>query len=245
MFHSLFPSPENSPLPPPPRWIQGALILLCCASILLPAGIIRLSAGAPILGVYFYMLFWTAEQSRDAYLLGVACTILVYRWIDLVVIHRPERDFWKVDVDESGKKLEMKAPSSRSGKFKWFFNLWNTQRGVGWNIQPDCIPQALPPTHPPSPFLKTTLRQALRAYLFFDLTSNILKHTSSLFPHPIPIFNLPFPVQVCLAWITAFKLYHNIKFLYSLGACFTVLTGIYTPHDWPPIFGSFRRDAWS
>jgi hypothetical protein len=75
----------------------------------------------------FYLLFWTREVSNPAYVAGISSTFLTLRWIDLVAIHLPEKDFWKVNK-ELGIKAQ--APAERWKKMAWFCRLWNTQRYV-------------------------------------------------------------------------------------------------------------------
>jgi hypothetical protein len=50
----------------------------------------------------------------------------MYRWLDLVAIHQPESDFWKVN-DVNGKnedgKVEGRAPVGLWAKLKWWTDL--------------------------------------------------------------------------------------------------------------------------
>ncbi|KAK0114838.1 hypothetical protein ONS96_013320 [Cadophora gregata f. sp. sojae] len=59
------------------------------------------------------------------------------------------------------------------------------------------------------------------------------------------LFAMPLLKQVVLSWGSAFKLFFTISLLYNLGGTLTVLIRLYDPVDWPPIFGCFKRDAWS
>ncbi|KAJ5047056.1 uncharacterized protein L3040_002900 [Drepanopeziza brunnea f. sp. 'multigermtubi'] len=226
---------------PPPGWIHGLLTAACILSIALPPGFLRVSSGAIISGIYLYMLGWTAEQSRDAYLLGVSTSILVLRWIDLVVLHRPERDFWKKAGSATGR-ADGRAPNDALGRLKWFFFLWNNQRGVGWNIEPDCLPPPVGEDCPRSSFIKYNLISGLAAYLGLDAVQLMLRDAYAL--EITPFFEMPMTKQVFISWAAAFKLYCTISLLYSLGAV-TVLVHIFDPVDWPPMFGSFHQDAWS
>ncbi|KUJ17180.1 uncharacterized protein LY89DRAFT_73285 [Mollisia scopiformis] len=243
---------ERGDLNPAPRGIQEVITACCFLSILLPAGVVRLSAGPIIFGLYFYILFWTEQQSRQSYLLGVSCTILVYRWLDLVVIHKPERDFWKVEEQDDGTVVQGRAPEGWWPRLKWAFFLWNNQRGVGWNIEPDCLPAAVPRGYSRSQFLKDTFRRFGYALLSQALTNAVLRIGYFYFLSQYPwddqsyhFFRFPLTGQIMLSWVTAFKLYTNINMLYFALALVTVLLNIYEPRDWPPIFGSFLFDGWS
>lgn len=74
------------------------------------------------------MVFWHGDKTLDEYLAGSGMGTLMYRWLDLVAIHRPESDFWKVN-DVNGKKedgevnLEGRAPVGLWAKLKWWTDL--------------------------------------------------------------------------------------------------------------------------
>ncbi|KAH7403907.1 membrane bound O-acyl transferase family-domain-containing protein [Cadophora sp. MPI-SDFR-AT-0126] len=221
----------------PPEWLHPALTATCVLSILLPRGLIRLSSGAVIIGLFLYLVVFTGEQSRDAYLSGVSCALLVLRWIDLVGIHTPERDFWK-KTDPDNKSID-----GSWDRLKWFFFLWNNQRGVGWNIQPDCLPQAPSSSTNRSTFVRHKFASAASTYLGLDITQMILRYTYAI--EDGDFFAMHLLKQIFVAWTSAFKLFFTISLLYSLGSAFTILARVYDPVDWPPIFGHFTKDAWS
>ncbi|KAK0104984.1 hypothetical protein ONS95_004646 [Cadophora gregata] len=220
-----------------PGSLQIIITVVCILSILLPRGLIRLSSGAIILSLFLYTINFTTDPSRGSYLAGVSCAGLTLRWIDLVGIHVPERDFWEKG---SNKK---DSPKTSFERLKWFIYLWNSQRGVGWNIEPDCLPAAHRPHCTRSMFVKDSLLAAFKAYLGFDVTQAILQtyHATekNLF------FEMSLPKQIFIAWAAAFKLFYSIALLYAIGSGLAVVVGAYQPVDWPPIFGSFKKDAWS
>ena len=139
MIESLFGGHSESRLSPP-GWLHPTLTVsilqtfskrsqakltneaTCILSIVLPPGLIRLSSGAIIIALFLYLVGFTGDQSRDAYLSGVSCALLVLRWVDLVGIHTPEKDFWK---EPHTRKQSLASPWER---LKWFFFLWNNQR---------------------------------------------------------------------------------------------------------------------
>lgn len=123
---------------------------------------------------------------------------------------------------------------------------------MGWNIEPDCLPASVPNDYPPSQFLKDTLRRLVYAWSAQKLTYFALKtgwfYLLSTYPwdeHQYNFSRLPLTGQVIISWASAFKLYNDVNLLYHSGAFITVLLKLYSPSDWPPIFGSFRTDAWS
>lgn len=102
--------------------------MLCIASIALPPGIPRISGGAVIVGAAAYHVLCTREEFFGAYVAATASAGLVLRWVDLCLLHRPERDFWKVGSGEDGKEIGERAPESLVGRLLWFGDLWTAQR---------------------------------------------------------------------------------------------------------------------
>jgi len=121
-------------------------------------------------------------------------------------------------------------------------SLLNLKRGVGFNIQPASLPPPLNVSR--SKFLRITYLQALVMYFRLDIVQNILKHCYGYFS-PIHYFQFPLTMQIFLAWSHAFKLHHTISLLYFVGSWIFVALNIYNPQDWPPIFGTFIRDAYT
>jgi hypothetical protein len=72
------------------------------------------------------MVFWHGDKMLGGYLAGSGICSLMYRWLDLVAIHQPESDFWKVN-DVNGKnedgKVEGRAPVGLWAKLKWWTDL--------------------------------------------------------------------------------------------------------------------------
>jgi hypothetical protein len=233
---------------------------IAVCSICLPAGLPRLGSGVVIFSLFFYVVFWTRAPTNDAYLAGSQAVMLLFRWLDLVAIHKPERDFWKTPKGKDGGEAAIvHAPLSAWGKLQWFFGLWITQRyvlclinqdcnaevsssGLGWNIEPENLP-SIPKDYPKGLFLKQTLIRTLRLYLILDIGSNILKYAFA--GHDEPFFSFPLPLQLLIVWAAGFSGYIGIEWAYSMGALLTVAPGIYAPSDWSPISGNFKRDAWS
>ncbi|KAH8592489.1 membrane bound O-acyl transferase family-domain-containing protein [Bisporella sp. PMI_857] len=237
MIKSVFNSED---LPPPPPWIQAVLSILCIVTILLPAGPIRLSSGGLILGSVLYLVFCTRQQTSDAYIMANSCVSMLYRWLDLVAIHNPEKDLWRVSSKATPEdKVKGSAPKGIM-KSRWFSALSFSPRAVGWNIQVRS-PPGPSDDYPRTKFLREHLRRVVVAYLGLDITTYI---SAQLWPSS-SFFDLPMYAQVFHAWVQVFKAYHGIEFAYSVGAVLTVTLGICKPKDWPPISGSFRRDGWS
>jgi hypothetical protein len=79
------------------------------------------------------MVFWHADKTLDGYLAGSGMGTLMYRWLDLVVVHRPESDFWRVSKvngkkEDDRENLEGKAPIGLWAKFKWWTDLFFSLR---------------------------------------------------------------------------------------------------------------------
>jgi hypothetical protein len=87
---------------------------MCIFSILLPAGKIRLVAGAVLLKL-FLASFWGSQTNEIAYTHAIQCFMLLFRWIDFNMIRDPKCDFclsvclfgWL--VDDAGKKNDTRS----------------------------------------------------------------------------------------------------------------------------------------
>ncbi|PVH78696.1 hypothetical protein DL98DRAFT_237574 [Cadophora sp. DSE1049] len=176
------------------------------------------------------------------------CIGLVYRWIDLVLIHNPEKEFWRVEeVDEIEAKdlkdhvIRGYAPEGSWAKIKWFTDLWLSARGVGWNIRASQMPAAVPKETPRSRWIRDNIIRIILMYLGTDITTTILMNIERdrLF------FDQSIWWQVCFAWTAAFRSYYMIEVPYYIAAIPAVGFGISSPQDWPPITGSFRREAYT
>ncbi|KAH6718771.1 membrane bound O-acyl transferase family-domain-containing protein [Leptodontidium sp. MPI-SDFR-AT-0119] len=248
MFEMLFPSAADFPLPHPPSWVQPAITATCILSILLPPGPIRVSAGGLIIALFFYLYAWTAEKTLNGYAIATGSIGLVYRWIDLVFIHQPEKDFWRTaEVDGKDKNgdehviVDGHAPEGSWAKIKWFADLWISARGVGWNIRASQMPNAPSKEISRSRWVVSNAIRLVLMYLGADLTSTILIYLG----RGEPFLDQPILWQVCVSWVKAFRSYYSIEITYYIIAILAVGFGISTPQDWPPITGSFRKDAYT
>jgi hypothetical protein len=78
-------------------------------------------------------------------------------------------------------------------------------------------------------------------YLGYDVCSTIRFFAAS----PTLFFAQPLHKQVLPSWTKAFRAYYTFELMYYLLAAVSVLPHISLPHEWPPLTGSFRRNAWS
>ncbi|KAF8852861.1 hypothetical protein BDZ45DRAFT_807110 [Acephala macrosclerotiorum] len=244
MFEALFPSGADYPLPPPPSWLQTLMSLVSVSSILLPSGPARLSAGGVVLGLFFYLQFWTEDKTVGAYAAGTGCASVLLRWIDLIGIHNPETDFWSVKRAEKGGShvtSKNEVPSRLWAKLKWFSSLWIASRGVGWNIQVNQLLPAVSTDYSKMLWLRQVAIRTFFMYLGYDITSNILL----IFIRAGPFFTQPLVWQVFYAWTKAFRAYYSFELSYFALAIVSVVTGLSAPHQWPPLTGAFRKDAYT
>ncbi|KAG4427072.1 hypothetical protein IFR05_017445, partial [Cadophora sp. M221] len=216
----------------------------CILSILLPPGPIRISAGGLIIGLFFYLYAWTAEKTLNGYAVATGSVGLVYRWIDLMLIHQPEKDFWRTGEEGDGGGhviVRGHAPEGSWGKVKWFADLWISARGVGWNIQASQMPAAASNGTSRSRWVVSNTIRLFLMYIGVDVTSSILIYLG----RGEPFLEQPVLWQVSVSWVKAFRSYYSIEITYYIIAVLAVVVGISTPQDWPPITGSFRKDGYT
>jgi hypothetical protein len=103
------------------------------------------------------------------------------------------------------------------------------------------LPVSVPKDFPKSRWLSKTALRLFFLYLGADLTSNILIYISI----NAPFFEQSLAWQVFFVWMEAFRSYYGLELSYSLAAILGVLINFGSPSDWPPISGSFRRDAYT
>lgn len=114
-------------------------------------------------------------------------------------------------------------------------------RGVGWNIEIAHLPPTVSPDYPKTIWLRQVTIRTFLMYLGYDLTSNVLLH----FSRPGSFFVQPLAWQVFYAWTKAFRAYYSFELSYFILALFSVALGLSMPTQWPPLTGSFRRDAYT
>lgn len=112
-------------------------------------------------------------------------------------------------------------------------------RGVGWNIRSAQIPPAVPSSYPRNRWLGKSSIRLFMMYLGCDLTSSILNYTAV----NEPFFDQPLLWQVFFAWTKALRSYYIIEASYCMVAVPAVLFRVSSPQMWPPMTGSFRKDA--
>lgn len=204
-------------------------------------------------------------KSREAYVNGINLCGFLFRWLDLIAIHNPERDFWKTNqnvTEENDEKVSRAdaPPSNIWGKLKWFGSLWiNVRcvypsydlsqiltdiRGIRWNIESRSLPATVSKDYPTGQWLvRKSIRTGIMAIGYY-LDSKVLKFYTKDVPYS-DFFAQSILWQVFVSWMYAYRTYFQLEAMYNICAVISVLIGIYDLGDWPPVMGSFRRDAYT
>lgn len=103
------------------------------------------------------------------------------------------------------------------------------------------IPAAVSKSTRTSHWLLNTWLHLVVVYFQLDIASTILMHTT----RTGSFFDQPLIWQLSVAWLKAFISYSIIEIAFYVPALMTVAIGYYTPQDWPPVTGSFRKDAYT
>jgi hypothetical protein len=84
----------------------------------------------PLFALFFCLQFWTSDENMNGYAVGAGVANLFIRWIDLIVLHRPEVDFWS--IEKSKKSQDHRdgggIPLDAWPRIKWFGTLWIASR---------------------------------------------------------------------------------------------------------------------
>ncbi|EXJ58575.1 hypothetical protein A1O7_06002 [Cladophialophora yegresii CBS 114405] len=94
------------------------------------------------------------------------------------------------------------------------------------------------------------LDQALRAsycFLYLDIDEWYMRRTpfGNGTTHVPDFFSLPLGKQIYLGWQTGLHNGFAMVFGYYLVTIFAVGAGLYSPHSWPPLFGSFVKKGYT
>jgi hypothetical protein len=155
MLHSL--TRAKLALPPPGPFLVPTIILTSFCGSLLPPSKFR---GSSIAATISYLLVLiirnpTGNKINDMFL-PIQGLVLLAQWVDLYVLHTPEREFWRLKdgenekarkggkaKDDSVRGNERMKEIGRMGwkeKLKWVSDLKFTLRGVGWNWKVKNVP---------------------------------------------------------------------------------------------------------
>ena len=130
-----FPTPDRPMRQGGPPPVLGVAVL-CFLAFLMPSGKSRVLLTAPLM-IYFIsqQRKFTSGEAPEDYSLPVYIVGLVTRYVDFIVLGRPERDIWRSrevsekPADEDVSKMTLWRKLRRSLSF------WATLRGIGWNWQ--------------------------------------------------------------------------------------------------------------
>jgi hypothetical protein len=144
-----FFSVSPSELIPTPAWFQPLFTAAAVLAILLPPGAIRVAiSGAILIALLAQTPYYTSGSPFDDYIFGVSITSTFVRYLDLIVFHIPERDFYRLGeapqdadgVHTPDVRTRQPWPKGACGKLRHMASLWIANRGIGWNIHVQSIP---------------------------------------------------------------------------------------------------------
>ncbi|KAH8678573.1 membrane bound O-acyl transferase family-domain-containing protein [Tricladium varicosporioides] len=235
MFFDFVPDTAR-PLAPRPYLIPS-IYIVCILGPLLPRSKAR-SVGVTLAILYlcFQIPKYTYGEKIQDYMFPIQALQAIIGWLDMYIIHSPDEfhlNGEKIKVDEKVKKGWWKKL-----KESWLMN--TTNRGVGWNWEVKNVPKAAPVGTSRWLFARTEFTKAFIFYLIFDIIWTIMSHTPYASSNPPDLFSGPLLKSILFAWLPAIGSYYTLNMQYSLFASQTVLYGMYTPQDWPPLMGKLR-----
>ncbi|KAK0711974.1 membrane bound O-acyl transferase family-domain-containing protein [Lasiosphaeris hirsuta] len=187
---------------------------------------------------------------------GLACTwLFVLPTVERLVLHTPEREFWRVGDDGGGSPASGSAagdgPSAGGApkegswaKVWWGVRLFVTPRAVGWNFGSRAINAQRVAMREArrrgevarAGFVAGCLWRAFWCYLVWD--GVILAERKLVIPegwawdHDV-VGRILF-AELLMVLVT----YCGMTMQFNLGAAIGVATGLNGPEEWPPLFGS-------
>ncbi|KAF4633757.1 hypothetical protein G7Y89_g4360 [Cudoniella acicularis] len=242
MSASILPD-KARPLAPQP-WLIPSMYLLCISGSLIPEGIVR--SASVTLGLMYLALRipkYTLGEVPQDYLFPIQALQAILHWIDFYVIHSPD------DFSRAKDGTSPPPPKTAWGKLKQAWDLNTTMRGIGWNWQVKNIPEAASEGTTNWQFAGKEFMKAGIFYFMFDFCSSTMKN-SAYGSTPAPdLFSDTLARRTIFDWLPAISSYYSMNMQYSLFAALTVICGLYTPQDWPPLMGRLKdvssvRDFW-
>ncbi|KAF3395633.1 O-Mevalon transferase yanI [Talaromyces pinophilus] len=206
--------------------------------------------------------------STGAFMLGT-----FIKWVDVLIIQGPpEEKNWRVpenleDAQLKDRRLASVSPRADGGwwqKLRWASSMWCTDRGVGWNWRVKGTALGVPYGYsriggcyykivahtllPNRKFVLESVHQALISSLVIDVSVSVLGKSpygnpdKSTWPD---LYTMDLAQRTAIVWHVGVAAVHGGQLPYSVFAAVTVATGLCRPEQWPPLYTSWLREAWS
>ena len=95
--------------------------------------------------------------------------------------------------------------------------------------------------------MRHSIYRLLFCLISIDFARAIVAWTNYGDPLKVPSLNLftePFFPRMVIPWLVGLEIYNGLQVPYYAFATVTTELGIYRPEQWPPIFGSFSKNAY-
>jgi len=159
-------------------------------------------------------------------------------WLALVLFHRPEHDFWRVE------KAAHEGATMPFGweKLRWAISLLSSWRGVGWNVQIPILPRQRRVVGRWR-FVVGELGASIFYYILADIATtllamNCLDHAGET------MSQLGLGLRITLIATLGLAIWSYTQLLYAVWSGFLVATGIYTEQVCGK-HGSSRSNVWT
>ncbi|KAK0630918.1 membrane bound O-acyl transferase family-domain-containing protein [Bombardia bombarda] len=190
--------------------------------------------------------------------------IFVLPVVERLLLHTPERDFWRVD-DLRDKKDHDRQPPQKPldefswAKLRWAVALFSTPRAVGWNFgsrrinaQREQMKLQFKPNPKvgddktrfsfPSPrtrFILASLMHAFIGYLAWDAV--MLAETKITIPLEWNWDTGTLGRIACMEVLMGVTVYSSMTMQFEAGTAVSVGLGLSDFEDWPPLFGDITE----
>jgi len=228
---------KRKPLSPVPLSLIFPIIVV---SLVIPPTRYRPILFLPVLGIAYYILFYTTTGDAVTDLsIGVSVTPFVAVAFDFIVLTEPQTQLFQI-----GQKVPSASFSSTWKKVKWALDLLFSQRGIGWTHEPSS-------KLPPSPFSANTSRvkfimhqlgTILVYLLIWDVSAIYARNTPALMMGGPPLSDQPLLWQCVNVWAWVIPATAALTINHCLLSAVMVGLGFWSDiARWRPLFGSWKE----
>lgn len=209
-------------------------------SLIIPPTPYRPVLFLPVLGIAYYLLFYTTTGNASIDLsIGSSITPFVATAFDFILLTEPQTQLFQL-----GQKVPSSSFPSTREKLKWALDLLSSHRGIGWKHEPfsKLPPPPFSSNTPHMKFIAYQLFIALAYFLVWDVCAIYSRNTPALMVGGPPLSDQPLLWKIVNMWAWAVPATAALTINHSLLSAVMVGLGFWTDvAQWRPLFGSLKE----